>query len=709
MDMDDYIVLKVSEAVGKDVGKGIARIDPERMHALQLEIGDILTISGTASSTVARVLPTYSDSRGKQLIQIDGILRKNANVSLDEKVRIQKAQCQNAKNVILIPSSNAKWKQDDADKNYISRLLAGIPVMKGNTIRLNLFGTQSVDFTVKDLYPSDPAIITSDTAIKIEYRQQESASSSGVSYEDIGGLGKQLQRIREMIELPLKYPEIFDRLGIEAPKGILLYGPPGTGKTLIVKAVANETAASFYHINGPEIINKYYGESEAKLREIFEKANKNAPSIIFLDEIDAIAPKREEVRGEVEKRVVAQLLGLMDGLKDRGQVIVIGATNIPNALDSALRRPGRFDRELEVGIPNTTGRLEILNIHTRGMPLSENVDLEKMAEITHGFVGADLQALCREAAMSALRNIFSEIDFKSDIIPYETLLQLYVTMGDFYNALKDIEPSAIREFFLEVPDVTWKDVGGLQEVKDAIKQMVIWPLKYGYLYDYAGCQHPKGILMFGTPGTGKTLVAKAVANECGINFISIKGPELMSKWVGESEKAVRELFKKAKQAAPCIIFIDEVDALVPVRGSHSANDVTERVLSQLLIEIDGVEELKNVYVIAATNRLDMIDPALLRPGRFDNLIEFKLPDKETRKEIFKIHMKRMPLAEDAFVDKLVDLTEGYSGAEIKDICNKAALYAIEEHLKENCRTPEVPNFTISMMHFENTLRRFRCG
>jgi len=707
--MECATLLKVYEANGKDVGKGIARIDPEYMRRLDVEIGDIIRICGSDQSAVARVLPTFSEIRGRQLIQIDGILRNNAKVSLDDKVKVEKADCEVARNIVLTPTGSASWRKEETDIRYIARLLDGIPVMKGNIIRANLFGTQALDFIVKDVFPEGSSIISIDTLIKIESRQQDAVGTTHISYEDVGGLGKQIQRIREMIELPLKYPEIFERLGIEAPKGILLYGPPGTGKTLIARAVANETSASFYHINGPEIINKFYGESEAKLREVFEKAGKNAPSIIFLDEIDAIAPKREEVHGEVEKRVVAQLLGLLDGLKDRGQVIVIGATNIPNSLDPALRRPGRFDRELEIGIPNRSSRLEILHIHTRGMPLAAEVDMNHIAEITHGFVGADLQALCREAAMNALRNIFSELDFSRDFIPYERLLQLNVTMEDFTNALKDIEPSAIREFLSEIPTVTWDDVGGLQEVKNTIESAVVWPIKYAQLFQYACCQCPKGMLMYGPPGTGKTLVAKAIANECGVNFIMIKGPELMSKWVGESEKGVRELFKKAKQAAPCIIFMDEIDSLIPKRGSHSANDVTERILSQVLTEMDGVVEIKNVFLIGATNRIDMIDPAVLRPGRFDVLIELKTPDRETRREIFKIHLNKKPVADKAqIIEMLLDKADGFSGAEIRDICDKAALSAIEDFIN-NSADKTNPDFVILPIHFEKAYRRVKRG
>jgi transitional endoplasmic reticulum ATPase len=529
----------------------------------------------------------------------------------------------------------------------------------------------------------------------------------GVTYEDIGGLHKEINKIREMIELPLKYPEVFERLGIEAPKGVLLHGPPGCGKTLIARAVANETDAYFCHISGPEVIHKFYGESEAHLRAIFEKAREQAPAIIFLDEIDAIASKREEIRGDqqVERRVVAQLLALMDGLKSRGKVIVIGATNIPNVLDPALRRPGRFDREISIGIPDKNGRLEILHIHTRGMPLASDVDLERLAEITHGFIGADLEALSREAAMITLRKIMPKIEFEADCIPYELLLELEVTMDDFTEALKEVEPSAIREVFTEIPDVKWSDVGGLEEIKRVLKETIEWPLKYPDLFKKANTNPAKGILLTGLPGTGKTLLAKAVASESGVNFISVKGPALLSKWVGESERGIREVFKKAKQASPCIVFFDEIDAIAPTRGASADSHVTERVISQLLTELDGIEELKGVVVLAASNRPDIIDPALLRAGRFDLQLELPIPDEKTRLEIFKVHTRGKSLADDVDLQSLAKVTEGMVGSDIEAASRRASMLAIREFI--NQEEKDLTKFKISARHFSRALETMR--
>jgi transitional endoplasmic reticulum ATPase len=518
-----------------------------------------------------------------------------------------------------------------------------------------------------------------------------------------------------MIELPLKYPEVFERLGIDAPKGVLLHGPPGCGKTLIARAVANETSAHFIHISGPEVIHKFYGESEAHLRALFEDARTNAPSIVFVDEIDAIASKREEIRGDqqVERRVVAQLLALMDGLKSRGEVVVIGATNIPNVLDPALRRPGRFDREIAISIPDKNARLEILHIHIRGMPLADDVDLERIAGITHGFVGADLEALAREAAMITLRKIMPKIEFEADNIPYELLLELEVTMDDFLNALKEVEPSAIREVFIEIPDVRWDDVGGLDEVKRVLKESIEWPLKYPELFDHMRTNPPKGILLYGPPGSGKTFLAKAVASESEINFISVKGPELLSKWVGESERGIREVFRKAKQASPCIVFFDEIDAIAPIRGASSDSHVTERVISQFLTELDGMEELKGVIVLAATNRLDMVDPALLRPGRFDLRLELPTPDAKARLEIFNIHTRGKPLAADVDLKALADTTDGLVGADIEAICRRASMLAIREFLgkhrtfKSETKKVDLSQAKVSNKHFEEVIRELR--
>jgi len=691
------LALRIAEAKAKDVGRGIARIDPQDLEKIGAEVGDIIQIEGKRK-TVAKVMPAYPEDRGKFLIQIDGLLRSNAQVSLDEKVNVQKTSCSPADKVVLSSLTLTRLISQERDTRYIGTLLDGLPLVEGDMIRANLFGTRSQDFTVISTVPRGAVLINSRTRIEMKERGEAGARGAKVSYEDIGGLGKELQRVREMIELPLKYPQVFERLGIDPPKGVLLHGPPGCGKTLIARAVANETAAYFTHITGPEIMGKFYGESEARLRSVFEEAKANAPAILFIDEIDAIAPKREEMGGEkqVEKRVVAQLLALMDGLESRGEIIVIGATNIPNSLDSALRRPGRFDREIAISIPDQRGRLEILHIHTRGMPLAQDVGLEKLSQITHGFVGADLEALCREAAMNALRKIMPSIDFQLDEIPYETLLKLEVTMNDFMEALKEVEPSAIREVFVEVPNVRWEDVGGLKEVKQKLIEAVEWPLKYPDLFQQANTKPPKGILLSGPPGTGKTLVAKALANESEVNFISVKGPELMSKYIGESERGVREVFKKAKQASPCILFFDEFDSLVPERGLGGDSQVTERVISQFLTELDGLEELKGVLVLSATNRKDLIDSAILRPGRFDFILEFPLPDEKVRQEIFRVHTKGKPLAPDIALDVLAQETEGMAGSDIAAICQEASMVAIRELIKAEKKEDKLQ---ISKKHF----------
>ena len=585
----------------------------------------------------------------------------------------------------------------------------------GDKVRATLFGTRYQELSVVDTSPKGVVIIHSTTTIKIKGEGAREKEGVGITYEDIGGVHREVQKIREMIELPLKYPEVFERLGIDAPKGVLLHGPPGCGKTLIARAVANETAAHFIHMSGPEVIHKFYGESEAHLRAIFEDASAHAPSIVFLDEIDAIASKREEVRGDqqVERRVVAQLLALMDGLKSRGEVVVIGATNIPNVLDSALRRPGRFDREIAISIPDKNARLEILHIHIRGMPLASDVDLERIAEITHGFVGADLEALAREAAMITLRKIMPKIEFEADNIPYELLLELEVTMDDFLNALKEVEPSAIREVFTEIPDVRWDDVGGLDDVKRVLKESIEWPLKYPELFDYMKTTPPKGILLYGSPGTGKTFLAKAVASESEINFISVKGPALLSKWVGESEKGIREVFKKAKQASPCIIFFDEIDSLAPVRGTSTDSHVTERVISQFLTEMDGMEELKGVIVLAATNRMDIVDPALLRAGRFDFQMELPIPDAKARLEIFNIHTRGKPLAADVDLKALADSADGLVGADIEAICRRASMVAIREflgkhrNLKSEDKKADFSKAKISNKYFKEAIRELQ--
>jgi len=700
------LTLRVSEALAKDVGRGIARIDPKDMAEMDAEVGDIIQILGKRS-TVAKVMPAYMEDRGKEVIQIDGIIRENAQIGLGEKTQVEKVDYKTSTAIVLAPIAPSSTFDREKDSGYIGRLLEGLATTSGDKVRVTLFGARYQEFSVLDTSPKGVVVIHPTTLIKVKGEKVGEKEEVGVTYEDIGGLHKETQKIREMIELPLKYPEVFDRLGIEAPKGVLLHGPPGCGKTLIARAVANETDAYFYHISGPEVIHKFYGESEAHLRAIFEKASENAPAIVFLDEIDAIASKREEIRGDqqVERRVVAQLLALMDGLKSRGKVIVIGATNIPNVLDPALRRPGRFDREISISIPDKNGRLEILHIHTRGMPLASDVDLDRLAEISHGFVGADLEALAREAAMITLRKIMPKIEFEADYIPYELLLELEVTMDDFLEALKEVEPSAIREVFTEIPDVKWSDVGGLEEIKRVFKETIEWPLKYPELFKQASTNPAKGLLLTGLPGTGKTLLAKAVASESGVNFISVKGPALLSKWVGESEKGIREVFKKAKQASPCIIFFDEIDAIAPTRGASADSHVTERVISQLLTELDGIEELKGVLVLAASNRPDIIDPALLRAGRFDLQLELPIPDEETRLEIFKVHTRGKPLADDVDLESLAKATEGMVGSDIEAVSKRASILAIREFI--NQKKKDVTKFKISARHFSSALKTMR--
>lgn len=669
---EQSLKLKVTEALNKDVGRAFARMGPEDLEKLDVAIGDIIEVIGKRD-TVCKAMPAYKEQRGQSRVQLDGITRENAGAGIDEFVTIRKTGCSPAKEVVLAPTGIVPAERD---LKYIGSLLDGLPVKTGDRIRATLFGSRSTDFKVESTNPRGPVLINPTTELTIGKAREEQLSGA-LSYEDIGGLRHQLQRIREMIELPLRYPEVFQRLGIDAPKGVLLHGPPGCGKTLIARTIARETEAQFFSVSGPEVIHKFYGESEAHLRKIFEEASRKGPSIIFIDEIDAIAPKREQVVGDVEKRVVAQLLALMDGLNRRQNLIVIAATNLPNALDPALRRPGRFDREITIPIPDRKGRLEILEIHSRGMPLAENVDMAHLAEVTHGFVGADLEALCREAAMSCLRRIIPEIDFGLASVPYEQIAKLEVRMDDFLAALHDVEPSAIREVFVEVPDVHWQDIGGLSDIKERLIEAVEWPLKYPHLFERAGVKPPKGILLNGPPGCGKTLIAKAVANESKVNFISIKGPAVLSKYVGESERAVREVFHKGRQAAPCIIFFDEIDALVPVRsGDSSDSHVSERVLSQFLAEFDGIDELKGVLVLGATNRMDMLDPAVIRPGRFDEIVEIGIPSQKDREEIFAIHLGNKPVDKDIDVSRLAVRTEGFSGAEIASICNNAALRAV---------------------------------
>ena len=730
------VKLKVASAYQRDVGRGIVRVDRITMRKLGIQSGDIIEIVGT-KNTAAVAWPAYPEDEGVGIIRMDGTIRKNAGVGLGEEVTIKRADVKEARKVVVAPTEPIMFGGDFVE--WLHSRLIGRPVVKGDYIKVGVLG-QELTFVVTATQPSGIVQITNYTDFEISERpvkEVEKTTALGVTYEDIGGLKEEIQKIREMVELPLKHPELFEKLGIEPPKGVLLYGPPGTGKTLLAKAVANEANAHFIAINGPEIMSKFYGESEERLRDVFKEAQENAPSVIFIDEIDAIAPKREESHGEVEKRVVSQLLTLMDGLKSRGKVIVIGATNRPDALDPALRRPGRFDREIEIGVPDRQGRKEILQIHTRGMPIEpefrksevlkileeirsderfagtagsairkvegagnekdiketlKEIDerlyeevrhklidhlLDELADRTHGFVGADLAALAREAAMAALRRLMKEgkIDFEVETIPKEVLEELRVTRRDFYEALKMVEPSALREVLLEIPNVRWSDIGGLEEVKEQLREAVEWPLKYPEAFLSFGITPPKGILLYGPPGTGKTLLAKAVATESEANFIGIRGPEVLSKWVGESEKNIREIFRKARQAAPTVVFIDEIDAIAPVRGSD-VNRVTDRLINQLLTEMDGIEENSGVVVVAATNRPDILDPALLRPGRFDRLILVPAPDERARLEILRVHTRRVPLSEDVNLKEIAKMTEGYSGADLEALVREAALMTL---------------------------------
>ncbi len=695
------IELKVAEAMQNDVGRGIVRLDSKTREILGISTGDIVEIKGKRK-TVAIVWRAYAEDEGLGIVRMDGILRQNAEVSLGETVKIKKADVKDARKVVISPNQAIRFSAGFGD--FIRRRLLGRPLIKGDKIVVGVLGT-TLPFTVTQTFPSGIVRVADNTQIFVkEEPVRAKPGIPSIAYEDIGGLKDEVQKIREMIELPMKHPELFERLGIEPPKGVLLHGPPGTGKTLIAKAVANETNAFFIPLNGPEIMSKFYGESEENLRKVFKEAEDNAPSIIFIDEIDAIAPKREEVHGEVERRVVAQLLSLMDGLKSRGRVVVIGATNRPDAIDPALRRPGRFDREIIIGVPDRNARKEILQIHTRGMPLAEDVNLDEFADITHGFVGADLEALCKEAAMNALRKVLPKIDLEEEIIPPEILENLEVTKDDFREAWKSIEPSALREVYVEVPDIGWKDIGGLKDIKERLKEAVEWPIKYPDAFIKLGIKPPKGVLLFGPPGTGKTLLAKAVAHESEANFISVKGPEVLSKWVGESEKAIREIFKKAKQSAPTVVFFDEIDAIASTRGVEVGTKVSERVLNQLLTEMDGLEELHNVLIIAATNRPDILDPALLRPGRFDKILLVQAPDEEARLEIFKVHTRNMPLADDVNLKELAKETDNFSGADIEALCREAALYAIREAVHKN---EDFDKKKVERRHFKKAIKHVR--
>ncbi len=693
---ENEVILRVEKARQRDHGKRRVRIDLTVMKKLGIEPGDIVEIEGKRK-TVAIAWPALPEDHGRGIIRMDGILRKNANVNLGDKVIVRKAKVKPAQKVRLAPTSHT-ISVDEGFKNYVKKKLRGTPLVEGDILIVPVL-SQEIHLTAVLTKPRGPVIITENTIIEILEKPVAMINVPKVTYEDIGGLRDVIVKVRELIELPLRHPELFARLGIEPPKGVLLYGPPGTGKTLLAKAVANESDANFIAINGPEIMSKFYGESEQRLREIFKEAEQNAPSIIFIDEIDAIAPKRDEVVGEVERRVVAQLLALLDGLESRGQVIVIAATNRPNAIDPALRRPGRFDREIEVTLPDKQGRLEILQIHTRHMPLADDVDLEKIAEMTKGYTGADLAALVKEAAMHALRRYLPLIDIEQEKIPVEILEKMVVKMEDFLQAYKEITPSGLREIQVEIPEVRWSDVGGLNQIKQEIREAVEWPLKHPHVFARLGVKPPRGILLFGPPGTGKTLLAKAAATESGANFIAVRGPEILSKWVGESEKAIRKIFERARQVAPTIVFFDEIDAIAPARGlRHDTSGVTDRIVNQLLTEMDGIQPLQNVVVIAATNRPDIIDPALLRPGRFDRLIYVPPPDKEARKEIFKIHTRKVPLADDVDLDKLAEMTEGYTGADIEAVVREAVMIKLREKLEVG---------PVHMKHFEQALKKIQ--
>ena len=669
------VQLKVLEAYTRDVGRGVARMDYDAMDTLDASTGDVVEINGKRR-TVAKCLPLYPSDEGRGVVRIDGLIRNNAGIAIGDVVVVKLIKAPPADKIVVAPLEAVP----PIDERYLADALESIPVTKGDNVMVPYFGGR-LTFQVVGISPSvEAALITQRTAFVISEKRETARGVSQVAYEDIGGIKDEIRKVRETIELPLRHPELFEKLGVEAPKGVLLYGPPGTGKTLLAKAVANESSAHFIPIGGPEIMSKFYGESEARLREIFKEAKEKAPTIVFIDEIDSIAPKREEVTGEVERRVVSQLLSLMDGLEGRGKVIVIAATNRPNALDPALRRPGRFDREIEIKVPDKKGRFEILQIHTRHMPLLQDVDLEKLASITHGFVGADLEYLCKEAAMKTLRRMLPELKLEEERLSPETLDKLIVTGADFDNALKEIVPSAMREVYLESPDVKWSEIGGLESVKKELQEAVEWPLKFPDLYKAIGYNMPKGVLLFGPSGTGKTMLAKAVATESEANFISVRGPELLSKWVGESERGMREVFRRARQAAPCVIFFDEIDAIAPTRGMGGDGNVTERVVSQLLTELDGIQSLQGVVVLAATNRVDMIDPSLVRPGRFDKIIAIPLPDKESRKQILAIQLKGKPISKDVDAGTLVDLTEGFSGADLTSMVNTAVSIVLQDYI-----------------------------
>ena len=676
------IQLRVGDARQRDVGRGIARIDQKTMQTLGISAGDVIEICGKRT-TSAIAWPAYSEDQNRDLLRVDGFTRKNAGVAMNEYVIVRAAKVKPAMSITLAPV-DMRLNVDEDFTNFVRNRLMERTLVEGDTTLVMMLG-HAIPFTTTKTRPHGIVKVTAETKLTIlNEPAPEGKGLPRTTYEDVGGLHEEIQRVREMVELPLRHPELFQRLGIEPPKGVLLHGPPGCGKTLLARAVANESEANFFSINGPEIMSKFYGESEARLREIFQQAQQNAPSIIFIDELDAIAPKREEVTGEVERRVVAQLLALMDGLSGRGNVIVIGATNRPSALDPALRRPGRFDREIEIGVPDKQGRYEVIQIHTRGMPLAEDVDLKKLAEMSHGYTGADLSSLGRETAMKALRRYLPQIDLEEERVPPSVLDKMQVTMEDFNNAYKEITPTAMREVYIEIPTIHWEDIGGLEEVKEDLREAVEWPLKTPEIFDRLGIKPPKGILLYGPPGCGKTLLGKAVATESAANFITIKGPEVFSKWVGESEKAIREVFRKARMAAPAVVFFDEIDSLVPRRGlGFSDSGVSERVISQLLTEMDGMVSLEDVVIVAATNRPDMVDPAVLRPGRFDRLIYVPEPDEKSKLQIFKIYTKNMPLGKDVDLVQLAASAKNFSGADIDALCREAAMVALRKDVNAN--------------------------
>ena len=693
---EETIRLKVAAAVPKDQGRSIIRLNSDVRNHLGVRSGDFVLIKGT-KETVAICWPSLKEDEVLDMIRMDGLIRNNTGVKLGEMVEISKIEIPDAKRVVLAPNQPLKFRPGDAQR--LKQMILNRPVTRGDIIHIMTPGG-GLQLMATNVAPSKFGRISPETEIELlnEPAKKEDLSIPNVTYEDIGGLSKELVKIREMIELPMKSPELFKRLGITPPKGVLLHGPPGTGKTLIAKAVANESGATFKVINGPEIMSKFYGESEQKLRETFEDAEKNAPTIIFIDELDSIAPKRADVTGEVERRVVAQMLSLMDGLSGRGQVIVIGATNRVDDIDEALRRPGRFDREILLGVPDKKGRLEILQIHTRSMPIHEDVNLEHLAAITHGFVGADLSALTREAAMQALRRALPHVDPETGDIPVDILTGLFVMKEDFDAAINDVFPSALREVYVEKPNVKWDDVGGLAKVKSQLEEAVEAPIKRPEVFLEMGIRAPKGVLLFGPPGTGKTLLARAVATESEANFISVRGPEIFNKYVGESEKAIREVFNKARQTAPCVLFFDEIDAIMGARGTRDDTGVSQRIVNQFLAELDGMKSLQNVLVIGATNRADILDPAVLRPGRFDVVVYVPLPDAPARVEIFNVHTRDMPLDEDVDLTKLAEMTDGYSGADIEGLCREAAMTAVRDDWKAK---------PVTMKHFDVALEEIR--